>query len=281
MPEAYIHQIYYNTQTRDALDPGFIPLDNTSNERPDWYELWVIRRYLTTHALEENAWYGFLSPKFGLKTGLSSNQLNRLIHQINPRCDVILVNYSFDQIAYFLNPFESGEYWYPGITELSQKIFDQLNYNVNINNLVTHSYNFTFCNYIIAKPRYWRSWLEMANRLFDYIEHSDSEIATSTRAMTVMYGSPKHCAPMKTFIQERIPCIIGTMEKFNFITIENLTSFVIFDRIFLEDRYTRAILQTCNALKLRYTESHDTDCLKAFYSARRLISIKQRSKIIL
>ena len=44
--DARIHQIYYSEQTRAELDPGFLPLDNSANERPDWREYWPIRRFL-------------------------------------------------------------------------------------------------------------------------------------------------------------------------------------------------------------------------------------------
>ena len=38
-------QIFYNDATRAAVDPAFQPLDNSANERPDWYEYWPIRRF--------------------------------------------------------------------------------------------------------------------------------------------------------------------------------------------------------------------------------------------
>ena len=45
MSAIHIHQIYYNEQTRAQLDPGYIPLDNTDNPRPEWYEFWVIKQF--------------------------------------------------------------------------------------------------------------------------------------------------------------------------------------------------------------------------------------------
>ena len=68
MSSANIYQIYYDEPSRQALDSGFIPLDNTDNLRPDWSELWVIRRFLLNTPLIEDQWYGFLSPKFTAKT---------------------------------------------------------------------------------------------------------------------------------------------------------------------------------------------------------------------
>jgi hypothetical protein len=38
-----VFQIFYDDRSRRSLDGGFIPLDNTRNERPDWFEFWVIR----------------------------------------------------------------------------------------------------------------------------------------------------------------------------------------------------------------------------------------------
>lgn len=277
MHPIHIHQIYYDAQTKASLDPGFIPLDNMSNKRPDWYEFWVMREYLNAHSLDENAWYGFLSPKFGMKSGLASNQLKHLITQANPRCEVVLINQGFDQIAYFINPFEQGEHWHPGISALSQNILDKLGYPVRIESLVTHSYNFTFSNFIVAKLRYWRAWLEMADRLFNYIEHGSDDIATMARAETT-YGSASRFAPIKTFIQERLPCVLNALQKFEFMSIENSVSFPIFDRVFAEDKYTRALLQSCNILKARYCESRDDQYLKAFYATRRLIGIKPAPK---
>jgi hypothetical protein len=42
----FIYQIYYNIETQKKILPGFIPLDNTKNLRPDWFEFWVILNFL-------------------------------------------------------------------------------------------------------------------------------------------------------------------------------------------------------------------------------------------
>ena len=71
MHSMHIYQILNHYTSRQELDPGFEVLDNSANERPDWYEYWPIRGFLLEQALDENAFYGFLSPKFKLKTSLS------------------------------------------------------------------------------------------------------------------------------------------------------------------------------------------------------------------
>ena len=66
-----IFQIYYDDDSYDKLEMGFIPLDN-SDGRPDWYEFWAILNYLKNNKLEDGEWYGFLSPRFSEKTGFNS-----------------------------------------------------------------------------------------------------------------------------------------------------------------------------------------------------------------
>ena len=54
-----IYQIYYDEATRLSNDSGFLQLDNSFNERPDWSEYWPIRNYFKNNILEDNKYYGF------------------------------------------------------------------------------------------------------------------------------------------------------------------------------------------------------------------------------
>lgn len=75
MRKANLYQIFYNEDTRLALDDGFTPLDNRSNFRPDWAEYWVIRNFLKENALDDEDYYEFFSPKFNFKTNLNAVQV--------------------------------------------------------------------------------------------------------------------------------------------------------------------------------------------------------------
>ena len=59
-----IYQIYYDASSMAGLDPGFIPLDNSHAQRPDWFEFYPILNYINQTELKDGVWYGFLSPKF-------------------------------------------------------------------------------------------------------------------------------------------------------------------------------------------------------------------------
>ncbi len=268
-----VFQIYYNDMTRSSLDSGYLPLDNTRNERPDWFELWAVRNFLRNNTLSENKWYGFLSPQFKAKTGLTSQDVYRFLEFSKDHSDVALILTGWDQVAYFQNPFEQGEVWHPGITALSQGAFRQLGCSIDLSDMVTYSGNFTYCNYIIAKPAYWREWLTLANGLFDLIESQSTELG-KTLKQTTNYGSPINQTPIKAFIQERLPAVILTDRSFRISTLNTSDIFPIFDRLFKVDISTRGVLQTCDLLKQRYFETGDARFLSLFKEIRQLVTLK-------
>ena len=74
-PAIEIRQIAYSDETLAGLDPGFLRLDNRGNPRPDWWEYDPIRRHLLRHPPDAETFYGFLSPRFGAKTGLGAAEV--------------------------------------------------------------------------------------------------------------------------------------------------------------------------------------------------------------
>jgi hypothetical protein len=267
-----VFQIYYDETTRAALDPGFTPLDNRSNQRPDWYELWVIRNYLQKHPLADDDWYGFLSPHFGRKTGLNSAHVEEFMAFARDKCDVALILTGWDQIAYFQNPFEQGEIWHPGITALSQAVLRRLGRDDDLSALISCSGNFTFANYIVAKGRYWRAWLALADGFFDLVERDTSALAADLRRPT-SYGAANQ-APIKAFIQERLPAVILADRRFRTATLDTSDATPIFARLFEVDAATRGVLQTCDRLKKQYHRTGDRQALDCFREVRRLVATK-------
>lgn len=276
MTSPQVFQIFYDDATRRALDPGFLPLDNSRNERPDWYEMWVIRSFLHDNALAEDRWYGFLSPHFGEKTGLTSAQVHEFLGAARERYDVALLLYGWDQLAYFLNPFEQGEVWVPGITALSQSVLGHLGHDVDLDDMVTFSGNFTFSNYIVAKAPYWRKWLAIADRFFALSEDPASALSADLRQMR-SYGAATHKVPIKAFIQERLPAIVLSDRGFRTTTLDTSSTFPIFGAMFDDGPATRGVLQTCDLLKRRYWETGEANYLRQFEQLRRLVPTKFRA----
>ena len=273
MNDIKVFQIFYDEKTRQGLDPGFTPLDNTANLRPDWYEFWAIRNYLLENKLEEQSWYGFLSPQFFDKTGINSQKLAAFLNHHDLAADVTIVSFAWDQIAYFVNPFEQGEFWHPGLIDLSQRFFSKAGINLDCRNYVAHSQNCVFSNYVIAKPAYWKCWLQLADALFDEAESGNGELAEALNRST-RYGSPAGQAgqtAMKVFVQERIAPVLLAVNRFSVMAMGMSASAALFDRLFIESPRTRRLLHTCEAMKQEYCSSRDEEYLKMYKKVRALV----------
>lgn len=263
----FIHQIYYDQASRESLDPGFIALDNMANERPDWYEFWPIRNFLKNNVLKDDCWYGFLSPRFPHKTGLASSHVLDAIKAHDARAEVALFSIAWDQLAYFLNPFEQGELWHPGLLKLSQAFFDEIGVPVDLTRLVTYSVTSVLSNYVVAKPRYWAEWLSIADRFFEFVESS----ARPRLNRRTSYGSALRQAPMKTFIQERIASVILARGQYRTIAVDGSVHGNISSRLFRDDPQTRRLLQACDQLKGKYCRTQEGAYLEEYYRTRKAI----------
>lgn len=266
-----IFQIFYDEQSKGSISQNFIALDNTKNSRPDWYEFWPMMNYLNSNILDDNTWYGFLSPKFEIKSGFSSSFVVQVLDKYNDNFDVALFSGGWDQLSYFINPFEQGDMWHPGLQDLAQDFFNSINININLKTLVTYSSTSVFSNYIIAKKKYWIEWIKLANLFFEAVENKKISGITDTTS----YGSILNQTPMKTFIQERFPSIILTQGGFNVLSFDRSQNLSIFERIFNTDISTRRHLQTCNLLKEKYCLTGDIEYLRMFYKVRGDILLKK------
>jgi hypothetical protein len=202
MPQAYVHQILNYYTSPQALDPGFLVLDNRSNERPDWYEYWPIRRFLLQERLEETAFYGFLSPKFELKTNLDSSAVRRLVADAGADVDVILLSPSIHNTAHHWNVFDHGEAEHPGLKAVANELFERIGRPTDLDALVTDSRNTVNSNFFLAKPRFWRAWLEVNERLYAIAEDPGDPLGEKLRAPVPYRG--RRDVQMKIFVMERI-----------------------------------------------------------------------------
>jgi len=202
MHSVHIFQILNHYTTRQELDPGFEVLDNSTNERPDWYEYWPIRRFLLNEALDENAFYGFLSPKFKLKTNLDAADVRAFIEASDPATDVVLFSPSIHNSAFFLNVFEHGNAEHPGLLAVASRFFARLGQAQPLEDLISDSRNTVHSNYFIAKPRFWRAWLAITEQLFAIAEIPQDALGVQLRAPTQYRG--RLDVQMKIFLMERV-----------------------------------------------------------------------------
>ena len=273
MPQIQIHQIFYNDATRAQLDAGFIPLDN-SNGRADWYEFGAIRDFLHANSLDEQVYYGFFSPKFNDKTGLTSTQWLEFI-RANYRADVdaFVVSPVWSHTAFFRNVFEQGEFFHNGLWAAATEFFSRAQVAVDLNQLITHSQNTAFANYIVAKPTFWRQWLILADALFAIAEAGADEYAQKLSHL-VYYGGRAE-VPMKVFLQERFATTLIATQAFKVVTFDTCYGPDCLDLVRNND-YFRADLLACDAFKIAYTQSSQPTFLRAYEKRREAIELDFR-----
>jgi hypothetical protein len=261
MHALHIYQILNNYTSRQALDPGFGVLDNSANERPDWFEYWPIRKFLLNEALDENAFYGFLSPKFQSKTNLNAAAAREFILAADAATEVILLSPSIHNSAYYLNVFEHGDAEHPGLKRVAKRLLERLGLAADLDSLVSDSRNTVHSNYFIAKPRFWRAWLAINEEMFAIAETPGDPLGESLRAPTRYRGGSD--VQMKIFIMERVATWL-LMSDSSF-TARVRDPFVARSRI-----YKLPVAIVCDALKIAYATQGRAQYREVFLLVRGL-----------
>jgi hypothetical protein len=244
MTSACIYQICYNAS--QEVDPDFIPLDNTANERPDWFEYWAIRNFLRTQPLDDNVFYGFLSPRFKAKTNLSGREVHDFIHRHGGSADVLLFSPSLQLSAYHLNVFKYGDACHPGLLHLATRLFRRIGRPTNLETLITHSGNEVYSNYFVARRSFWRAWLEITEALFEIAETEDDPLGIELRKRTAYRGGEG--VEIKVFLLERVATWLLAREA-QFV-VKARDPFIARSRLY---KVPGAIV--CDALKVAYQQS--------------------------
>ena len=261
MRAVHIYQILNHYTSRQELDPGFDVLDNSANARPDWYEYWPIRNFLLNEALDEDGFYGFLSPKFRLKTNLSAAEVRQFLQESDPATDVVLFSPSIHNSALFLNVFEHGNAEHPGLLQVAKDFFARIHHPQPLEDLISDSRNTVHSNYFIAKPRFWRAWLAVTEQLFAIAEIADDPLGIRLRTPTQYRGSRN--VQMKIFLMERVATWILANDRSFMVRVRD--PFVARSRI-----YKLPLAIICDALKIAYTTQNRRQYKDVFLMLRSL-----------
>jgi hypothetical protein len=239
MAQIEIRQIYYERGGLAQVPTCFFPLNNLEGDK-SWFEFWPMLNFLDDIELEENVFYGFLSPKFSLKTGLTPESTITAVAE-NCDKDAILFSYKWEVLCFFLNPWEQGEVWHKGISRETQLFLDDTGINIDIPTLVTSRKSAVFSNFIIAKRCYWRRWQELASKFLLYADDPSSGLS----AKSTPYKGTE--LPMKVFIQERLPSLILTDQSLSVTTIDVNTGLT--SPFFVDSPENRKRLIACDEVK--------------------------------
>jgi hypothetical protein len=262
-----IRQIFYNQATRDACDPAYVPLDNSDNLRPDWYELWPILQFFRSNPPQDGQWYGFLSPKFTKKMNLDGTKLMALLASLEGRpADSISLLKDWDQTSWFQNVFFQGEHHHKGILPISQAYLNAASWPLYLDDYIGHTANTVFSHYLVASDRFWRLWVYLAESLVAMVDTASHPLNASLKAHTA-YGAGR--ASRFVFIQERLPNVILALPHWLNIPVVNRDSESF---IFSNDAVTRAQLALCDDTKKKATPSNSAQIKAQFLKHRRQIT---------
>ena len=255
-----LYQIAYDAASLAAVQAsGFQVLDNLDNARPDWYECWPIRKFLHSTPLEEDAFYGFFSPKFGAKTQLSCTDVRDFVVAANARrrIDVALFSPQPDMGANFLNVFEQAELFDPGFIDTAQQFLRLQDIHLELQHVVMDSRQIVFSNYFVARPAFWRRWLTLVDALFAIAEDSSHPLSAALTYNTT-YAANAH---RKVFLFERLASLLLTVHPEYQVATANSFQFGWSTAKF---RHTPTDTYINDALKMAYRETGFAQYMQAF-----------------
>jgi hypothetical protein len=199
-----LFQIFYNALTRQQLDAGFSPLDNSVGARPDWCEYWAIRQILLQPHFADHDYLGFFSPRFNEKTNCRAQQV--IAHVGAGDAEVFSFSPFFDHSALHINPFEQGERFHRGLTDCMEQVLAYLGISFDVRDFVSDHTTTIFSNYFVARYDVWMIWFELAEKIFELCEQNASPLAQRLNAHTYHRGMVT--TPMKVFVIERLITLV-------------------------------------------------------------------------
>ena len=160
-----VFQIHFDEAHRVSLDPDLIPYDNAGRCGP-LREFEVFERLAADEGVQLSPLWGAVSWKFFAKTGLSGEALAQAVHD-HPGCDLYYCNPSPEHEALFANFWHQGLTAHPGLRDIGQAVFAAAGVADGEFDLVMPSSAFSSCNYFVAGPAFWRSYLPFVRGIVD------------------------------------------------------------------------------------------------------------------
>jgi len=128
-----------------------------------------------------------------------------------------------------------------------------------------HSGNNIFCNFFAAKPKFWKTWLEKCELIWNECEQNSSLIARGLNDVANGHDSP---ATIKTFVIERIASLILATNHSWKIAAYNPLELPFSNAGISKER--SALIQM-DALKIAYSEYKRGEYLKLFKNIAALV----------
>lgn len=156
-PAIKVFQIHFQADQLAALDPAFVPYDNSAENDPV-LEFGVFRRVLNEGLADGADLWGAVSWKFGQKTGMAGQALIELIER-NPGFDVYHCNVYPHLEALYPNLWLQGNTTHPGFLALAQSVLALGGLDPALCRQLYPSKAFSSVNFMVGTPAFWRSYV--------------------------------------------------------------------------------------------------------------------------
>lgn len=183
-------------------EPAFRPLRTESNVHADWREFYLLVEMYRRGMHRQQSLTGLMSPKFGLKTGISGTQFIEFI-DANSDADVCFIN-PFPHIAYLsFNVWMQGECVHPGLTSHAQALLDAAGVNMTIADIPRHGSGvLCYCNFWVGSERFWDAYVGgILLPIAQFLEKNPEATISRNVLSPTWYHEP---VPFLPFIIERL-----------------------------------------------------------------------------
>lgn len=208
-----IYQIYYKQEQLAHLDPVFVPYDNSNNLRPELNEWAVWNEFYDTSEAKELDMWGMLSWKFKQKTNLTGQQFVDFVTD-NPGYDVYFVNPAIVNEAVFLNGWEQGDFYHPGLSEIADSFLTKIGYkDVAVKELVLDRNTTMFASYFVATKDFWDRYITFTRNIFSEAE-KDADFNHKVFGLGLSNYNLNKSLPQFPFLNERLISTFIDLEGF-------------------------------------------------------------------
>lgn len=197
-----IYQSYVNQQQKNHVADCAIPLDASWNTNGNEYDLF--KHLKKTQIRESDSPWGLVSWKFTGKCQIQLNEFSEFATtHFKNGCDCVFINPMIGNEALYLNVWEQGkDSGHQGLDKVES--FLTKNFDHGITSIMSN-HTFAFCNYFIAKNRFWEAYFKYIDEALILLER---EVATESETglaykSSANYNRNKNLT-LRPFVIERL-----------------------------------------------------------------------------
>lgn len=229
--------------------------------QPGWGAYRTIKEFFLDNVLDDDALYGFLPASFVTDTGMHAAYIRAFVQE-NPGRDTYTF-YPFYNDAYFLNVFEQGDYAFHGLQGIAQEYLNQIGLELDLASWVIDANVQVRIQYIVAKPVFWQTWFDLAEKVCAIAEDATNPLAAKLN--TVVPGTRLE---IKWLLVERLAALV--------LDLDQALTLVSYDGLSLPveqglSNESKTNLRAANALKHSYRQTGEHVYLNRFYVLRNVL----------